>query len=180
LTPTHPIDWLGFQVTHPALELARERVAEFIAGKRLGLILAGKPGCGKTHLARVISSYNPPHNLLFSEPDVLARLQAAYGGEGSEAAVMGQLRFCEVLLMDDVGAGHVRPESHTWLEGIYWRILERRFERKHPVLLTTNFDFRQLGFWIGERAMSRLIRLCGSREGYVDMFEVPDYRRSRW
>lgn len=177
---TRPVDWLGFQANLPALQVAQQRVTEFVAGERLGLILAGKPGCGKTHLARVVNQHDILHNFLFSEPEVLGRLQAAYGGEGSETAIMGQLRFCDVLIMDDVGAGHVKRESRTWLEAIYWRILDRRLEKRRPVMLTTNSDFAQLAGWIGARAMSRLMGLCGGPNGYVDMFGVPDYRCRDW
>lgn len=144
------------------------------------MILAGKPGCGKTHLARVVELHWWLRTALISEPDMLSRIQETYRGNGSESAVITQLRASPMLILDDVGAGHVTPESRTWLEGIYWRLIDRRAEHKLPLMMTTNLPLKELGAWIGQRALDRLIGLCGTRDGYVDMFDVPSHRRGAW
>lgn len=168
--------WLGLELTHPALMLAKRRVAEFANRQRLGLVLMGNYGCGKTHLGRVVFRHFFTQCLMIGEPMLLERLHAAYGGDGSEALIVSELRLIPVLVLDDVGAGYVTPESKAWIEGLYWRVLDRRAEHQLPVMITCNLHVEQLAERLGGRAMSRLVGLCGSDDSFVDLSDVPDYR----
>ncbi len=146
---------------------------------RVGLVLAGDCGCGKTHLARVIR--DQCGCILVSEPELVQCIQAGYSGQGeTEDHILARYRIVKGLILDDVGTAHVRAESRTWIEGIYWRLLDMRATRKLRTVITTNLELAGLGTRLGQRAMSRLMGMMGSMEGYVDMFGVPDYRARGW
>lgn len=176
--------WLGFETYCAKLAHAKRRVGQwynddFDQGQ--ALVLAGAPGSGKTHLARVILGICPPHlTWMISEPNMLAAIKATYGGDGSEGLVIGNYKRAHLLILDDVGTAHVKEQSMTWLHDIYWRIFDRRSELKLPTLITTNLTLDELDKRLGSRAMSRLQGMMGSKENYVDMFDVEDYRRRGW
>ena len=175
--------WNDFDPHHPQLTMALGRLECFVLGAGpLALVLAGNCGCGKTHLASAVFRYLVASGRMMSEPDMVAHIQAGYGGQGeSEAQILDKLSAAEMLVIDDVGTAHVRGESRTWIESIYWRVLEGRARRNRRAMLTTNLDIERLGARLGTRAMSRLMGMMGSKEdGYVDLFEVPDYRTRGW
>lgn len=172
--------WLGFETHCPELVAAKQSIGKwwndgFDQGQ--AIVLAGNTGSGKTHLARVILGICPPHlSWMISEPDMLATIKATYSGDGSEGLVIGNYKRAHLLILDDVGTAHVKEK--TWLHEIYWRILDRRAELKLPTLITTNLQ--DLDSWLGNRALSRLMGMMGSKESYVDMFSVADYRKRGW
>lgn len=185
-------DWLGFDPEWPQersavlqLRTAQEKVAAWVNGAILGLVLAGHPGAGKSHLARVAVGHisDPLRAVLIDEAQLVADLHAAYGGGNrSEAAIIGKLKRIPMVIIDDVGTAHVRDESAGWLRSIYWRILDNRAEWHMPLMLTTNLATPDLAARLGARGFSRLIGLMKGDDGQVDrsnlvdMFEVPDYR----
>lgn len=164
------------------LQNAKQRIIDFSNGHSLGIILAGHPGCGKTHLAHVVAKHWGSVALMVSEPDMLAAIQATYKdkSDGDEGQIIRRYRSVPMLIIDDVGAGHVRSDSRSWLDSIYWRILDNRSKENHPIMITTNLTLERLGEWIGQRATSRLMGMLGSRDYYVDLFSVPDYRTRGW
>lgn len=179
-TPSHDV-WLGFDAYCPKLQAAKRAVADwFNDGLDRGeaIVLAGGYGCGKTHLARVVlyAFGDLVHIRMLSEPDLLAYIRASYNGDGSEKMLIATIRRVQLLILDDVGAGHVRDESQGWLEDIYWRILDRRAEMKLPMLITTNLPLAELGDRIGGKAFSRLSGMMPGPGSYVGMFDVEDFR----
>jgi len=175
--------WNDFEPYHPKLTIVLDRLECFVLGAGpLALVLAGNCGCGKTHLASAVFRYLLAGGRMMSEPDMVAHIQAGYSGQGeSEMQVLDRLSVAELLVIDDVGTAHVRGESRTWIETIYWRLLDGRARRNRRAMLTTNLDIERLGARLGTRAMSRLMGMMGSKEdGYVDLFEVPDYRTRGW
>jgi DNA replication protein DnaC len=183
-------DWsLGYDTEWPpaepqreALRLARRRVAEWINGDILAVVLAGEPGCGKTHLASAAVSWlnDPLYALLVDEPNLNADIRATYDGDGTEKAIVGRLRRTPRLVIDDVGTAPVKETSREWWQSVLWRIIDRRYERQMPLIVTTNMDLVELARWLGARAFSRLQGMLETNENFVDMFDVPDYRAKDW
>lgn len=173
--------WRGFDAYTPELQAAKRRLADWY-NERLdrgrALVLAGNPGSGKTHLALVVlAAYGAPHqSLMISEADLVANVRATYDGDGTEKMIMAQYRRMPLLILDDVGVAHVRPESLTWLQDIYWRILDRRAEMRLGTLITTNLKPDQFSARIGARAWSRLMGMLEEEADFVNLFDVPDYR----
>jgi DNA replication protein DnaC len=189
--------WLGFDpewgdVREATLQLrgAQEKTAAWVNGKIKGLVLAGHPGAGKSHLARV--AFNHFNDLLkcllIAEPDLLSDVRGSYDGNRSESAqsIINRLRRSPLLILDDIGTGYVKQGSEEWLYSIYWQLLDRRAERGMSVLMTTNLKTPDLAVRLGPRGFSRLLELMKGDDGevdksnLVDMFSVPDYRMKGW
>ena len=176
--------WLGFNAYCDKLLAAKRAVGEWYndgLDRGEALVMSGGYGCGKTHLARVvIHAYaDPANSIMVSEADLIAQIRASYDGAGSEKMIISTLRRARLLILDDVGTAHVKAESQSWLEDIYWRLLDRRSEMHLGTLITTNLVAEQLGKRIGGRAYSRLLGMMNGRN-WVDLFGVKDYRLKGW
>lgn len=164
-----------------------------------GLVLAGDTGSGKTSLARIVyqaAGGNTPFTdqqngewvtarraVMYSEPDLLEDIRSGYGsGDGAkkEAGILRVCRMAQTLILDDVGAAYVKPESQAWYEDIMWRLLNERASGGRKTMLTTNLSPTDLKIRIGKRANSRLKEILAGAEFYVMMFNVPDYREKGW
>ena len=172
--------WL--EVYSQDVRQAQVAVGEWANGDRIGLVLYGKPGCGKTHMAQVVVRHfeDPLYVRMISEPDLLASLRESYNGNGSEKRIIGNLSQIPMLIIDDVGAAHVKRDSLPWLQDIYWRLLDGRSADQRPTLITTNLPNHALADRLGSRASSRLSGLLqGKERDFIDMSKIEDYRRRK-
>lgn len=190
---TEETDWyLDFHLAaHPDLPATVDRLIAWsqncLSGRGCpsALILAGGPGVGKTHLARIVyDHYRAGGEIAFvAEPNLFEELRASYGNKESEARILAPYRRANVLVYDDLGTGNVRsdkPDSLEWLDGIYWRLFNNRHEARKATLITTNLPWDRFMFRVGGRTLSRLQGAMGSRTNFVEMFHLPDYRARGW
>ena len=128
-----------------------------------GLWLMGNTGTGKTTLAMLVSKevLRRGHTVaIYSLPKLLARIRATFdAGLGEESYADFFERLCEVDLLhvDDLGA---EKQTEWVLEQLY-ALINERYERRSPIVVTTNLSQEQLEQQIGERTVSRLIEICG-------------------
>jgi DNA replication protein DnaC len=172
-----------------ALVTATSFVREFPAGDALGLLLAGDPGSGKTHLAVGAAKglMDKGHQCLFFDyQNLLDRIRSSYdksSGSGDREAYKSAMES-DVLVLDDLGSHRVTE----WVEDIVTSIITFRYNHRKALIVTTNLDpkgaagytteggtqvsKKNLREVIGARAASRLSEMCRT----VDLFGVKDYR----
>lgn len=128
-----------------------------------GLWLMGDTGTGKTTLAMLVSkeTLKAGHSVaIYSMPKLLARIRATFdasAGEESYAELFERLCDVDLLHIDDVGA---EKQTEWVLEQLY-ALVNERYEREKPMVITTNLSHEQLEAQIGERTVSRLVEICG-------------------
>ena len=159
-----------------ALEAARA-VARGEAGRCSPLALVGRSGVGKTHLAVAIlqglmeRGFSP---LFCDYKDLLKQILASYNKESqtTEFSVLGPVLECEILVLDDLGAGKLT----TWVLDTVGHILNTRYNERRTTIITTNYLDRMdrearpagrrlrqedsLADRVGERIRSRLYEMC--------------------
>ena len=159
-----------------------------------GLLLIGRSGAGKTHLAvaALRELIRRGHNGLFCDyRELLKEIQASYNpaSESTEMRILEPIRNAEILVMDDLGAS--KPSA--WVLDIIGLVLNARYNEQRVTILTTNyFDEAEnppvppkgpsghrvvvredsLADRIGARMRSRLYEMCRT----VDI-HAPDFRR---
>ncbi|MGA7397524.1 MAG: ATP-binding protein [Solirubrobacterales bacterium] len=128
-----------------------------------GLWLMGDTGTGKTTLAMLVSSETLKRGrsvAIYSLPKLLARIRSTFDaqiGEESYAEFFERLCDVDLLHIDDLGA---EKQTEWVLEQLY-ALINERYEREKPIIVTTNLDHLELEAQIGERTVSRLVEICG-------------------
>lgn len=123
----------------------------------------GKYGTGKTGLAvgylweRVKLEYSCR---FLSVPTLLSELRDTYRSDGgSEMEVLRRYQKPDILLMDDLGAEHVKDTG--WLEDRLYQIVGDRHAEMRMTVFTSNLSPDELGARIGPRIMWRIVEMCG-------------------
>ncbi len=148
------------------------------------LLSPGVYGVGKTHLlaglvnklietteaarinTRNLSILKHPCPVYFTtEVQMLARIRDTFNkgrdekGE-TERDIYKQLEDEGiVLLIDDVGK--VKPRDQSFLQSVYFRVIDSRYANELPIIMTTNLDYKQLEEHIGGACADRLREMCG-------------------
>jgi len=128
-----------------------------------GLWLMGDTGTGKTTLAMLVSkeTLKRGHSVaIYSLPKLLARIRSTFdaqAGEESYSEFFERLCDVDLLHIDDLGA---EKQTEWVLEQLY-ALINERYEREKPIVVTTNLDHIELEAQIGERTVSRLVEICG-------------------
>jgi DNA replication protein DnaC len=174
---------------HPALLAAKKIIVEWSRTRIQGggLIIAGKPGCGKTHIAQAIADARGPLATLVNEVEFIKAIQATYGSRDgqTENSISSRYTSAELLIYDDLGA--YTSNNLDWLQGLYYNLFNGRKEVGRATIITTNLPLidhaknSPLRDRVGYRVFSRLLDQVGEEKYFVDLFSVPDYRlRGFW
>jgi len=147
--------------------------AEFFGLKKeqKGILLKGTIGCGKTHLCAALTRRlieRGLFNVLFIDfKELLENIKAtfSYGSYFNEQDILYPIQNTSLLIIDDLGS----ERNTEWTEDVFARILNYRYNRNLPVVITTNYFDRTvkgalsdelLEERIGARMRSRLYEMC--------------------
>jgi DNA replication protein DnaC len=145
-----------------------------------GLLLMGNVGTGKTHLAvaalqQILQEKRPPARGRFADfTSLVLEIQMTFEGSGSKREILQPLVECDLLVLDELGAGKTTP----WvLDLLYYLVNTRYLENRLTIFTTNHTDSlpkvgeESLSDRVSERIRSRLWEMCR----LVD-FKGSDYR----
>lgn len=141
-----------------------------------GLVLCGKPGTGKTHLACAIANHVMREFFrvpLFTSVTKMSRaVKATYTpkSDRTEAQVIRSFVDPDLLILDEVGAQR-GTETELLLAQ---EIIDERYQDVRPTILISNLPESELGRYIGDRAIDRMYEGGGA----ILAFDWDSYRRS--
>ncbi len=153
-----------------SLATALQRAQAFASAPEGWLVLVGKPGTGKTHLAASIANYRHAqgHPVFFVVvPDLLDYLRATYAPDSNVSydKLFEMIRAAPLLVLDDLGA----QSSTPWAQEKLYQLLNYRYNAKLPTVVTTNVSWDQ----IDARLRSRLL---DQRLSFTLEINAPSYR----
>ena len=162
--------------------------------KTLILLSPGVYGVGKTHLVCALANHiiNSEEKATIdkymninkrkcpvyfvSENALLQRIRQSFNRsnkhnnnelyEETETDIYEKLARVKLLIIDDVGK--VRPRDLTFLQSVYFNIIDQRYTDNQPIILTTNLDFSDLEEHIGGACADRLREMAG-KDGFIKM-----------
>lgn len=140
---------------------------DFEDHKRAGrcMLLLGKPGTGKTHLAISIANdimTRTQHTAVYRTlGGVLHDIRESYdsGSQTNEAWIIKGLVTPSLLVLDEIGVSKEKPSDFELTT--LFSIINGRYERELPTVIVSNLGPKELALSIGERSADRL------REGGV-------------
>lgn len=160
-----------------ALTVCREYAEGFQSNYDAGrcLLLLGKPGTGKTHLASAIAAHisrTTSHAAVYrTVSGILQFVKGSYGeSDYTEAEAFAGLIEPGLLIIDEIGA--TKPTEFE--QAVLFQVINGRYEEQKPTIVVSNLMPTELPAVIGERCVDRL------REGggIALVFDWPSMRAS--
>lgn len=135
-----------------SLQYALSQAQQFAGNPRGWLLLMGTYGCGKSHLAAAIANTCVEFGMktiFLTVPDLLDWLRYSYdAGDETFERRFEEIRNVNLLVLDDLGA----QNATNWAAEKLFQIIDYRYIRKLPTVVTTNLDLDDLD----DRIRSRL------------------------
>lgn len=146
-----------------ALDTCREYADNFDTHKAAGrcLLLLGKTGTGKTHLAAAVANQlvrDDMRSVVYRTlGGLLHAIRASYDTQGTqgaptEAKIMQACIGADLMIIDEIGATKATEFELATL----FAIINGRYENLLPTLVLSNLDPKQLPQAMGDRCVDRL------------------------
>jgi DNA replication protein DnaC len=135
-----------------SLQYGLSQAQQFAATPRGWLVLMGAYGCGKTHLAAAIANTCVEFGmttLFLTVPDLLDWLRYSYDSSDTTFEQrFDEIRNVGLLVLDDLGS----QNATKWASEKLFQIIDHRYARRLPLVVTTNLSLEDLD----DRIRSRL------------------------
>jgi DNA replication protein DnaC len=139
--------------------LDRKLVADLATLRFIGenrpVLFLGQPGCGKTHLAVALATkaVEAGYRGYFTTADDMAVALVQARREGTWASRLKALTAPTVLVIDDVGLLPMERGAAA----AFFHVVNTRYERGHPTLITTNRGLPEWGEVFGDAVVAAAI-----------------------
>lgn len=143
-------DFLARPGTENGLRRAHEYMAALPHPEPEGLLLWGRPGNGKSHLAAAVANAARARDMAVAwlhVPTWLRGIGAMESAPREHTLLLAAQ--ADLLVLDDLGAGKLTVSRVDWL--LY--LVEERYRHRRPLVATTNHDLDSLGDLLGRAVM---------------------------
>lgn len=126
-------------------------------GRKQGLVIAGKSGTGKSHIAKallLIGCTQLYRCRYTTAADMLTELLASRA-DGSFQVKLKQYTSPDILLIDEVGFDRLEQQDSK-NASLFFKVIDGRY-CKGSTLLTTNISFSELGDYLGDPVVTTAI-----------------------
>jgi DNA replication protein DnaC len=136
-------------------------INEFEEWKEQSVSFWGKVGNGKTHLLAAIANALKAKGkivVFIKMTELLDLIRSTFRKEEKNVQQIGKhdimkaLIQCDFLMIDDIGAENITG----WVEEVIFDIIDARYARKKPILVTSNLSPDDLEKQIQDRSFDRL------------------------
>jgi DNA replication protein DnaC len=120
------------------------------------ILFLGQPGCGKTHLAVALATIavEAGYRGYFTTADVMCKTLIRAQHDGILATKLKTYTAPTVLVIDDVG---LLPIGGTEGAAMFFHVVNTRYEKGHPTLVTTNRGLPAWGQIFGDAVVAAAI-----------------------
>ena len=126
-----------------------------LESKKTNLLMIGKPGLGKTHLALSIANSAAEQGLAViydTAQNIFSKMEDENFGR-SDKKYTPLVLDCDLLILDDIGAEFV---TNYTISALY-NIINTRILSHKPIIISTNLAMNELTAKYNERIVSRII-----------------------
>jgi len=155
-----------------------QRYADNIEGamaKGIGLVLTGRPGTGKTHLATAILGQvviTGRSGLFVTVSEMLRKIRSSYGPgrTQTEQDILDYFIEVDLLVLDEVGISIGDAEKRT---ALIFDVINTRYNQFKSTIIIGNLNPTEMEQYLGARIWDRLIE----SEAPIISFDWNSYRR---
>lgn len=174
----------NFEQNYDSLREAHRRARAFVDAfpvSQKSLLLRGRHGVGKTHLAVAILKHairdKGARGYFYETRELLKLVRESFSaGETSEMDVLRPVLDADLLVLDDLGA----EKTSEWVQETLGLVVNTRYSEQRATIFTTNLgngaaldDLNSMRVQLGERTRSRLLEMCHDVE--MDGPDVREY-----